>query len=94
MKGKLRIREIADATGFSSSTVSRVLSGQANVSVNARRVVLSYAGQRGILVDISNGRILSSKLLIIHKRPQKRMMNRLSYSIRSYAMHSSPTMFM
>ncbi|MFJ5373330.1 LacI family DNA-binding transcriptional regulator, partial [Pectobacterium versatile] len=35
MKGNLKIREIAQRTGYSISTVSRVLSGQSNTSEQA-----------------------------------------------------------
>lgn len=72
MKGKLRIREIAEATGLSSSTVSRVLSGKANVSDLARQTILAYAEQQGILADISHGRMLFSRLLVVHKRPRQK----------------------
>lgn len=36
MTGKLKIRQIAELTGLSPSTVSRVLAGKANVSPQAK----------------------------------------------------------
>lgn len=64
MNGKLKIREIADFTGLSISTVSRVLAGKSNTSEKARKLVMSYAQSQGILDNISSGRLLLNNLMI------------------------------
>ncbi|PWC18939.1 LacI family DNA-binding transcriptional regulator [Brenneria corticis] len=58
MSGKLKIREIAFQTGLSISTVSRVLSGKANTSENAKQRVLTCAHQYGVLDELAAGRLL------------------------------------
>ncbi|OKB65971.1 cytochrome-c peroxidase [Serratia marcescens] len=64
MNGKLKIQEIARQTGLSISTVSRVLAGKANTSAEARRKVLAYAQQNGILQGISSGRLMLNNLMV------------------------------
>lgn len=64
MSGKLKIREISDATGLSISTVSRVLAGKSNTSEKAKNLVKNYAKSRGILSDIYGGRLLLNNLTI------------------------------
>lgn len=53
MNGKLKISLIAQQTGLSISTVSRVLAGKANTSDAARQAVMACARQHGILQDLS-----------------------------------------
>ncbi|KHT37647.1 LacI family DNA-binding transcriptional regulator [Pectobacterium carotovorum] len=64
MKGNLKIREIAQRTGYSISTVSRVLSGQSNTSEQAKADILNCARQCGVLADLANGRLLLNGLTI------------------------------
>lgn len=64
MAGKLKINEIAQLTGLSASTVSRVLAGKANVSLLAKEKVFSHARQMGILRDMPARRLLMNSLLI------------------------------
>lgn len=42
-KNKVTIMDIASSTGFSKSTVSRVLSGDPHVSPNSKKIILEYA---------------------------------------------------
>ncbi|MFA9439552.1 LacI family DNA-binding transcriptional regulator [Uliginosibacterium sp. sgz301328] len=58
MPGKLRIRQLAEQTGLSISTVSRVLAGKGNVSARAKEKVLACARTQGVLHDLSSGRLL------------------------------------
>ena len=64
MSGKLKIREIAAQTGVSISTVSRVLAGKSNTSARAKQAVLDCAKARGVLADMSSGRLLFNKLTV------------------------------
>ncbi|TCQ89577.1 MULTISPECIES: LacI family DNA-binding transcriptional regulator [Rahnella] len=64
MTGKLKIRQIAELTGLSPSTVSRVLAGKANVSPQAKEKVFNHARKMGILRDIPASRLLMNCLLI------------------------------
>lgn len=64
MNGKLKISLIADQTGLSISTVSRVLAGKANTSDTARQKVMACARQLGILQDLSQGRLMLNSLVI------------------------------
>ncbi|WJV68676.1 LacI family DNA-binding transcriptional regulator [Pectobacteriaceae bacterium CE70] len=64
MKRNLKIREIAAQTGFSISTVSRVLSGKTNTSDTARERILHSARQQGVLDDLVVGRLLLKSLMI------------------------------
>lgn len=64
MTGKLKIRQIAELTGLSPSTVSRVLAGKANVSPQAKEKVFTHARTMGILRDIPASRLLMNTLLI------------------------------
>ncbi|MBU9853558.1 LacI family DNA-binding transcriptional regulator [Rahnella aceris] len=64
MTGKLKIRQIAELTGLSPSTVSRVLAGKANVSLQAKEKVFSHARTMGILRDIPASRLLMNCLLL------------------------------
>ncbi|MFS7195956.1 LacI family DNA-binding transcriptional regulator [Rahnella inusitata] len=64
MTGKLKIRQIAELTGLSPSTVSRVLAGKANVSPQAKEKVFTHARNMGILRDIPASRLLMNTLLI------------------------------
>ncbi|UQY43198.1 LacI family DNA-binding transcriptional regulator [Mixta hanseatica] len=64
MNGKLKISLIAQQTGLSISTVSRVLAGKANTSDAARQAVMACARQHGILQDLSQGRLMLNSLMI------------------------------
>ncbi|MEH0876162.1 LacI family DNA-binding transcriptional regulator [Pectobacterium cacticida] len=64
MKGNLKIREIAQRTGYSNSTVSRVLSGQSNTSEQAKASILNCARQCGVLTELANGRLLLNGVTI------------------------------
>jgi DNA-binding LacI/PurR family transcriptional regulator len=68
MSGKLRIKEIADRTGLSISTVSRVLAGKANTSARAKQLVLDCARAYGILEGMSAGRLLFNHLIVFAPR--------------------------
>ena len=64
MKGKLNIQQIADQTGLSISTVSRVLAGKNNTSSKARDSVLECAKSQGVLDGLSTGRLMLNNILI------------------------------
>jgi DNA-binding LacI/PurR family transcriptional regulator len=64
MTGKLKIKQIAELTGLSPSTVSRVLAGKTNVSPQAKEKVFFHARVMGILRDIPASRLLMNSLLI------------------------------
>lgn len=64
MSGKLKIQEIAQQTGLSVSTVSRVLAGKANTSNKARQKILACAQQKGILQGLASGRLMLNNLMI------------------------------
>lgn len=64
MKGKLNITALAHETGLSISTVSRVLAGKSNTSANARSRILEAAREKGVMNDLSNGRLLLNSLLV------------------------------
>lgn len=64
LKGKLNIQQIADQTGLSISTVSRVLAGKNNTSSRARDSVLECAKSQGVLDGLSTGRLMLNNILI------------------------------
>ncbi len=64
MNGKLKIQQIADHTGLSISTVSRVLAGKSNTSSRVRQQVLAYAESQGILSGLSTGRLMLNNLMV------------------------------
>jgi DNA-binding LacI/PurR family transcriptional regulator len=64
MTGKLQIRTIAEQTGLSISTVSRVLAGKANTSRQAKQRVLACARSQGILTNLSNGRLFCNHMIV------------------------------
>lgn len=64
MKRNLKIREISAQTGFSISTVSRVLSGKSNTSDMAKSQILTAARQYGVLNDLATGRLLLNSLIV------------------------------
>lgn len=64
MNKKLKITEIAQRTGLSTSTVSRVLAGKANTSEKARAQVLSCARELGVMEGMAAGRMLLNSLLV------------------------------
>ncbi|WP_145595321.1 LacI family DNA-binding transcriptional regulator [Yersinia aleksiciae] len=64
MNGKLKIQEIANQTGLSISTVSRVLAGKANTSAKAKQQVMAYAQSQGILQNLSSGRLMLNNIMV------------------------------
>ncbi|MCO7261339.1 LacI family DNA-binding transcriptional regulator [Dickeya zeae] len=64
MKKNLRIRDIALQTGFSVSTVSRVLAGKSNTSEEARMRILTAARQYGVMDNLATGRLLLNSLTV------------------------------
>ncbi|CFQ92466.1 LacI family transcriptional regulator [Yersinia massiliensis] len=64
MNGKLKIQEIANQTGLSISTVSRVLAGKANTSAKAKQRVMAYAQTQGILQNLSSGRLMLNNIMV------------------------------
>jgi len=64
MSGKLKMDEIAALTGYSVSTVSRVLSGKSYTSDNARDAIVSCARRLGVLDSLSSGRLLINGIAI------------------------------
>ncbi|PUW21567.1 cytochrome-c peroxidase, partial [Cronobacter sakazakii] len=53
MSKKLQVARIAEQTGLSLSTVSRVLAGKANTSEKARRRVRECAKALGVLENMA-----------------------------------------
>lgn len=64
MNGKLKIEQIAQQTGLSISTVSRVLAGKGNTSARAKQRVMDYAQSQGILLGLSQGRLMLNNIVI------------------------------
>ncbi|MCF1163195.1 LacI family DNA-binding transcriptional regulator [Yersinia pseudotuberculosis] len=64
MNGKLKIQEIANQTGLSISTVSRVLAGKGNTSAKAKQQVMAYAQSQGILQNLSSGRLMLNNIMV------------------------------
>lgn len=64
MPGKLKMDEIAARTGYSISTVSRVLSGKSYTSVKAREAIVQCARQLGVLDSLANGRLLINGIAV------------------------------
>lgn len=64
MSGRLKVDEIATLTGYSVSTVSRVLSGKSYTSEKAREAIIKCARQLGVLDEMVSGRLLINGLLI------------------------------
>lgn len=58
MSGKLKMDDIAALTGYSVSTVSRVLSGKAYTSDRARNAIIQCARKLGVLDELAFGRLL------------------------------------
>ncbi len=68
MSKKLQVARIAEQTGLSLSTVSRVLAGKANTSDKARRKVRECAKALGVLEDMAAGRLLLNSLVVFAPR--------------------------
>lgn len=64
MSGKLKMDEISALTGFSVSTVSRVLSGKSYTSEKARVAILKCARQLGVLDSLASGRLLINGIAV------------------------------
>lgn len=64
MSGRLKIKEIAQLTGVSISTVSRVLAGKSNTSAEVKQRVLECAKFQGVLTEMSAGRLLFNNVTV------------------------------
>lgn len=64
MAGKLKIADIAQQTGLSISTVSRVLAGKSNTSPRAKALVLECARSQGALAGRTAGHPLFNQLMV------------------------------
>ncbi|MDJ0036778.1 LacI family DNA-binding transcriptional regulator [Pantoea allii] len=64
MAGKLRMDEISAETGYSVSTVSRVLSGKSYTSDKAREAIVSCARRLGVLHEMVSSRLLINSLIV------------------------------
>lgn len=64
MSGKLKMDEIATQTGYSVSTVSRVLSGKSYTSEKAREAIVNCARKLGVLDDLVSGRLLINGIAV------------------------------
>ncbi|WP_370551044.1 LacI family transcriptional regulator [Edwardsiella tarda] len=61
---RLNIAAIAERSGLSPSTVSRVLAGKANTSAQARERVLACARELGVIDGLAVGRLLLNNLIV------------------------------
>lgn len=64
MAGKLKMDVIAAQTGYSVSTVSRVLSGKSATSEQAREAIVSCARRLGVLDELACGRLLINGIAV------------------------------
>nr|WP_318383237.1 LacI family DNA-binding transcriptional regulator [uncultured Enterobacter sp.] len=64
MAGRLKMDEIAEQTGYSVSTVSRVLSGKSYTSNQARDAIVACARRLGVLDDLASGRLLINGIAV------------------------------
>ena len=64
MVSKFKMHDIAEKTGYSVSTVSRVLSGAAYTSHKARNAIIDCARDLGILDTLGGGRFLIKGIVI------------------------------
>ena len=64
MPGRLKIKEIAEQTGASASTVSRILSGRSSAKQPIRQAVLESARKLGVLSEMAHGPYLFSHVFI------------------------------
>ena len=64
MSGKLKMDEISAQTGYSVSTVSRVLSGKSYTSEKAREAIVNCARRLGVLDDLASGRLLINGIAV------------------------------
>lgn len=64
MAGKLKMEEISSLTGYSVSTVSRVLSGKSYTSDKAREAIVRTALELGVLESMASGRLLINGIAV------------------------------
>ncbi|MRS15430.1 LacI family DNA-binding transcriptional regulator [Enterobacteriaceae bacterium RIT691] len=64
MPGKLKMDQIAAATGYSVSTVSRVLAGKSYTSERAREAIVACARKLGVLDELACGRLLINGIAV------------------------------
>ncbi|MDX6021708.1 LacI family DNA-binding transcriptional regulator [Scandinavium sp. V105_16] len=64
MSGKLKMDQIATQTGYSVSTVSRVLSGKSYTSEKARESIVRCARKLGVLDEMATGRLLINGIAV------------------------------
>jgi len=64
MAGRLKINQIAAETGYSISTVSRVLNGKSYTSDNAREAIVQCAREMGVLDELTSGRLYVKSIAV------------------------------
>jgi len=64
MSGKLKMKQIAVQTGYSVSTVSRVLGGKSCTSEKARAAIVQSARRLGVLDELASGRLLINGIAV------------------------------
>lgn len=64
MVAKMKMQDIAEKTGYSISTVSRVLSGTSYASNKARDAIIECARELGLLNVLGNGHLLLKGILV------------------------------
>ena len=64
MVAKFKMQDIAKKTGYSLSTVSRVLSGTAYASGKARDAIIDCARELGVLDQLGSGRLLMKGIVV------------------------------
>lgn len=68
MPGRLKMEEIATLTGYSVSTVSRVLSGKSYASDKARDAIVRTARELGVLEAMASGRLLINGIVSLPRK--------------------------
>ncbi|HEY1847441.1 MAG TPA: LacI family DNA-binding transcriptional regulator [Buttiauxella sp.] len=64
MAGRLKMEEISALTGYSVSTVSRVLSGKSYTSEKARTAIVQRARELGVIESMASGRLLINGIAV------------------------------
>lgn len=64
MAGRLKMNQIAAATGYSISTVSRVLNGKSYTSDDAREAIVQCARDLGVLDELTTGRLYVKSIAV------------------------------
>lgn len=79
MAGRLKINQIAAETGYSISTVSRVLNGKSYTSDNAREAIIQCAREMGVLDELTSGRLYVKSIAVLH--PSERSTRAVTFFI-------------